>query len=133
MFVRKDGTPNIRRYQKKVSTVFAKGMFCAVDSNGFLIPATSATTVAAKMGIIQKDVLATDTDYAVATYVEVDVPIVLYDWFIADVGAGTPAQANVNARYNLVDSNNVDLTTQTIGNVKVEQIFGDGRVVVTIV
>lgn len=133
MFVRKDGVANIRRYQKAASTVFTKGMFCAINGSGFVIPATSASTVAAKIGVIQKDVSSTDTDYAQNTYVEIDVPIIKYDWFIADVGAGSAVQADVNQMFNLVDANNVDLTTQTIGNVKVEQILSTSKVVVSIV
>lgn len=99
MFKRKNEKHNIMYFQKKVSTLFTNGGLCTVDSNGFLIPG-NATSVQ-HVGIIMRDVVATDADYATAiVYVPVDMcrP---NDSFIADVSAGTVAQTLVGEYHDL--------------------------------
>lgn len=99
MFKRKNDKHNIAYFQKKASTLFTNGGLCSVDSSGFLIPG-NATSVQ-HVGVIMRDVLATDSDYATAVvYVPVDMcrP---NDSFIADVSAGTVAQTLVGEYHDL--------------------------------
>jgi len=131
MFIRKNEKHNIQYFKKKVSTAFINGGLTAVDSNGFLIPAT-ATTVN-HVGVIQVTVATTDTDYATATYVPVDVcrPT---DLFVADVSAGTIAQTVVGAYYDLNSTGDkVDLSATSVKAVYVQDLAEANTKVVVIV
>ncbi len=130
MFKRKNGAHNIQYFKKKVSTAFINGGVVNVDSNGFLIPGT-ATSIN-HLGIVMKTVASTDADYASATYVPVDVARTT-DLFIADVSAGTPAQTNVGAYYDLNSTGDkVDLTGTTTKQVYVQEVLSSTQVVVII-
>lgn len=131
MFKRKNEKHNIQYFKKKVSTAFINGALCSVDSNGFLIPAT-ATSVN-HVGVILKTVASTDSDYASATYVPVDVcrPS---DLFIADVSAGTVAQTVVGDFFDLNSTGDkVDLGTSTVHQVYVQDIMASTSQVVVMV
>lgn len=131
MIKRKNGEHNIQYFKKKVSTAFINGALTNVDSNGFLIPAT-ATSVN-HVGVILKTVAATDSDYATATFVPVDVCRTT-DLFIADVSAGTVNQTAVGAYYDLNSTGDkVDLSATTVKQVYVQDILTASSQVVIIV
>lgn len=120
MIKRKSGAHNIQYFKKKASTAFINGALCNVDSNGYLIPAT-ATSVN-HVGTILLTVASTDADYASATSVPVDVARTT-DLFVADVSAGTVAQTNVGAYYDLNSTGDkVDLSATTVKQVYVQDI-----------
>lgn len=87
MLVRASGKPNIEWYLKTASTAFKNGSVVAFSS-GQLIQATASTLLHA--GVILRDVLSTDSDYASAVKVPVDVPS-SNDIFEADVKSGVTA------------------------------------------
>lgn len=131
MIKRKNGQHNIQYFKKKVSTAFINGALCNVDSNGFLIPATN--TSVNHVGVILVTVAATDSDYASATFVPVDVCRTT-DLFIADVSAGTVAQTAVGAYYDLnATGDKVDLSATTTKQVYVQDILDAQDQVVIIV
>ena len=132
MFVRYNSNPNIQPYQKKASTVFAMNALVGTDANGFLVPATASSTIVGIVGVILRDVVATDGDYAVASMVEVDVPIRLVDQFVADCVTTTIAQTDVGETVELVNSLTIDVG-QTTNNplVRVEKILGSSKVAVS--
>ena len=118
-------------FKKKVSTAFINGALCNVDSNGYLIPAT-ATSIN-HVGVILVTVASTDSDYASATFVPVDVCRTT-DLFIADVSAGTVAQTAVGAYYDLNSTGDkVDLSSTTTKQVYVQDILTASSQVVIIV
>jgi hypothetical protein len=131
MFIRRYGEPNIFPFQKKVSTVFAQGDLCSIDANGFLVPAVQADTKLVIKGIIQRDVLATDTDYAAATMVAVDVPRAGEAAFEADVLTGTAAQTDVGELIEIDTAKGVDVVATTNPICKVEKIISTTKVIVS--
>jgi len=131
MIKRKNGAHNIMYFKKKVSTAFINGALTNVDSNGFLIPAT-ATSIN-HVGVILKTVASTDSDYASATFVPVDVCRTV-DLFVADVSAGTVAQTAVGAFYDLNSTGDkVDLSATTTKQVYVQDILTASSQVVILV
>jgi hypothetical protein len=107
MFKRLTGKPNIEWYAKKASTAFASGDLVYADGSGYIQPADA--TSGDHIGIIMKDVLSTDADYASTTKVPVDVPQD-GDEFVVDVGTGTFTTAMVGNRYDLKDENEIDVS-----------------------
>lgn len=131
MIKRKNGPHNIQYFKKKASTAFINGALTNVDSNGYLIPAT-ATSIN-HIGVILLTVAATDSDYASATFVPVDVARTT-DLFIADVSAGTVNQTAVGAYYDLNSTGDkVDLSSTTTKQVYVQDILSASSQVVIIV
>lgn len=131
MIKRKNGPHNIQYFKKKASTAFINGALTNVDSNGYLIPAT-ATSIN-HLGVILLTVAATDSDYASATFVPVDVARTT-DLFVADVSAGTVAQTAVGAYYDLNSTGDkVDLSATTVKQVYVQDINTATNQVVIIV
>lgn len=72
MIKRISGAPNIHPHAKAASTVFAFNDVVAKDSTGYLVRATAATPRSEIVGLIQREVLSTDADYASNTLVPVD-------------------------------------------------------------
>lgn len=131
MIKRKNDKHTIKYFKKKVSTAFINGALCSVDSDGFLIPAT-ATSVN-HVGVILITVASSDSDYATATYVPVDMCSPT-DLFIADVSAGTVAQTVVGAYYDLNSTGDkVDLSATTTKQVFVQDIMASTTQVVIMV
>lgn len=124
MFIRYNSEPNIQPYAKKASTAFSKNCVVAVDSNGFVLPATASTTINAIVGICMQDIASTDPDYASATMIPIDVPRRLEDQFVADAVTTTLAQTDVGETIQLVDSLTVDAGL-TVDNplVRVEKVI----------
>lgn len=131
MFKRKNEKHDIKYFKKAVSTAYTNGALANIDSSGYLQQAT-ATTIN-HIGVIMKAVVSTDSDYASATYVPVDMcrPT---DLFIADVSAGTIAQTAVGAYYDLNSTGtSVDLSATSVKAVYVQEIMSASSQVVVIV
>jgi hypothetical protein len=133
MFVRYNSEPNIQPYKKVASTAFAMGALVAIDANGFITPAVTASASNDIIGIIQRAVTATDTDYAQNTFVEVDVLTRKNDWVVADVGTGTPAQTDVGEAVEIDNSLTVDVVAVATPLVRVEKIISATKVVVSLI
>lgn len=132
MFVRYNSEPNIKLFKKVASTAFSKGALVAVDANGFITPAVTASASNDIIGVILRDVVATDSDYASNTFCEVDVPRRKDDQFVADVGTGTPAQTDVGESVEIDNSLTVDVVAVASPLVRVEKIISATKVVVSI-
>lgn len=132
MFTRYNSEPNIQAYKKKASTAFSKNALVANDSNGFLVPATASSTINGIVGIILRDVVAADPDYASAEYVEVDVPRRDEDQFIADNVTTSAAQTDVGETCEIVDSLTIDVGNVTNNPlVRVEKVITASKVAVS--
>lgn len=95
MFKRLSGKPNILWMPKKASTVFANGGLVYADGSGAVQPADN--TSGNHLGIMLKDVVATDADYATA-------------------GAKVPLDVPTPGELFEVDVPNGDLATSDVGN-----------------
>lgn len=94
-----------------VSTAFDKGALVAFSS-GYLIPATSSTAAKDIVGVIRHAIAATDSDYATAREVEVEVPVEMNTEWEADVTSGLVA-ADVGLFQDLTDSVTVNRGAST--------------------
>lgn len=86
MFRRKQGKTKFLWLPVTVSTTFSAGGIVAWSS-GYLIEATSTTAVSTHVGVIRHAIVATDSNYATARLVEVEVPVENYVIWEADVTA----------------------------------------------
>lgn len=98
-------------YPKVVSTAFALNDLVYLDSNGYLTPAVDGANIVS-LGLIQKTIAATDTDYASAT----KVPVLVGDKdaeFLCDVSTGTAAITDQGEWIDIDDANSVDVSAST--------------------
>lgn len=87
-------------FPKAASTVFAEGDLVYFNGSGQIIPADA--TSGAHVGVIAKDVVATDADYADTTSVPVLVPIENFvEWDVDTTGA---VAADVGKEIDLTDA-----------------------------
>lgn len=106
-FTQYSGRVKTEWYRKAASTAFSNGALCTVNGTGEIIPATSTSTV--HVGVIQKAVAATDSDYADTTLVPVLVPCDDTEWSI-DVTTGTATEAIEGTYVDLTNSLGVDVS-----------------------
>jgi hypothetical protein len=98
-------------YPKVVSTAFALNDLVYLDGDGYLTPAVDGSNIVA-LGLIQKTVAATDSDYASATM----VPVLVGDKdaeFLCDVSTGTAAITDQGEWIDIDDANSVDVSAST--------------------
>lgn len=131
-FNRTKSEPQIQSFIKKASTAMNFGDAVFIDANGFLDKAGATTTPSDIVGVVQETISSTDSDYATARDIAVDIAEKgdNGDWFIATVGAGTPAQTNVGEAHDLTSAGTVDLTAQSVKAVKVVRIISTTQVAV---
>jgi len=107
MITHYSGKVRVEWYPKKASTAFAVGDLVYADGSGAIQPADATSGM--HIGVIQKKVLSTDSDYASTTSVPVLVPTDDTEWLI-DVGTGTATAALVGTRFDLKDENEADVS-----------------------
>lgn len=109
MFKRISGSPKVEWYPKDASVAFVNGGLTYWNGTGEIIPADA--TSGQHCGVILRDVLSTDSDYATSlAKVPVDVPTT-EDVFEVDVETGTLTTAMVGNQYDLVaDGDAIDVT-----------------------
>lgn len=111
MLKRISGKPNVEWFTKTASTVLSNGGAVALSS-GRLILATASTTQ--HVGVILRACISTDSDYASAITVPVDVPGT-NDIFEADVKSGvTAAATGVGSQCDFFIASSGDTTDVTV-------------------
>jgi len=95
-----------------VSTAFTEGAVVS-SSAGVLIAATASTTALTHMGIIRKTIASTDSDYATARKVPVEVPVEKNVEWLGDVTSGLVA-ADIGLEVDLTNSLNIDRAATAI-------------------
>jgi hypothetical protein len=95
----------------KVSTTFSEGGMVAWDS-GYLIEATSSTAPSTHVGPIRHAITASDSDYATARLVEVEVPVENYVIWEIDVTSGLVA-ADRGLYVDFTDNLTIDRSSST--------------------
>lgn len=113
------GKALIRPYKKAVSTVFAFNDVVTRDSTGYLVRATATTPKSQILGLIQRDVVSTDSDYASNTVVNVLIVGLVGQELTATVDTGTLTQAMVGTTRALADHNGIDVNNSAYGHVKI--------------
>lgn len=126
MFIKNTGKTKTIEFPKAASTAFTIGQLVAFDGSGNITPATSSSTLL--VGVVQKTVTSTDTDYALNTPIPVEVPVEKYAEFIADTTGA--AASNVGGQYDLTDANNVNLSGTSRKVVTVTRLISATKVAV---
>lgn len=123
MIKRINDEANILPFKKVASETFAIGDVVTTNSSGYITKATSTTAPAMLLGQIQRDVLATDTDYALNSDVDVDVFCDADDVYTADVSTGTLVQSMVGSSFDLDDHNSINVNQNSIKAVKIVRVL----------
>jgi hypothetical protein len=93
------------------STAIARGALVTFSS-GLLVAATAQTANAAIVGVLDKTIATTDSDFATARLVPVIVPIEKHVLFEGDVTSGLVA-ADLGTECDLTDASTVDRSAST--------------------
>lgn len=132
-FKRARGEPNIQPYIKAASTTMNFGDAVALVA-GFIQPAANNTAAKDIIGVVQETISSTDSDFATARAIAVDVAEKgdNGDWFEAVIGAGTPVQANAGTSYDLFTAGaGVDFGNTTYKQVKLQGLKTATTVIVS--
>ena len=103
------------------STAITKGTLLTFSS-GLLIAATSSTAAADIVGVIRHTIASTDTDYATARLVEVEVPVERMTEWTADVTSGLVA-ADILKEVDLTDGATVNRGASSIKAVRCSAVL----------
>lgn len=106
-----DAQTRVEWYQKAASETFTFNDLVYIDGSGFITKAVDGALFV-PMGLIQKTIAATDSDYASNTRVPVLVPGPDAE-FLCDVSTGTAAQTDVGEWIDIDDHNSVDVGAST--------------------
>lgn len=86
-------------------------------SSGLLVAATSGTAAADIIGVSVKPIVSTDTDYATARLVPVEVPVERYTVWEGDVTSGLVA-ADIGIEVDLTDGSTVNRAATSVKAVR---------------
>lgn len=98
------------------STALSRGELLTFTS-GKLVAATAGTAAVAIVGVLQKEIAATDDDYASDRLVPVDVPVEKHCIWEADVTSGLVA-TDIGGEFDLTDSETVNRGASSVDVVK---------------
>lgn len=115
-------------YQKAASEAFTFGDVVGINTSGFMTKYLDGSSFPI-MGLIQRTIAATDTDYALNTKVPVLVAGAEAE-YLCDVSTGTAAQTDVGEYIDVDDSNSVDVGSSTNNDAYVTQFISAALVVV---
>lgn len=104
MFKLAKGQARVEWYPKVASTAFTNGALVYATGSGTITPAI--TTSGDHIGVIQKDVASTDSDYASNTLVPVLVP---HEGAEFEADTASAVSTNVGNSYDLSDSLTVNV------------------------
>ena len=110
-FILKRGKTCIRWLPVTTSTALSADSLVAFSS-GYLVAATSTTAGSATAGVLLKAITSSDSDYATARLVAVQVPLEADVQWEADVTSGLAA-TSIGAFYDLTDAVTVATTGST--------------------
>lgn len=120
-FLRYRGKTKTRWLPVTPSTAFTKGDIVSYSS-GYLIRATSSTTALSHCGVIKKTIASTDSDYATARLVPVEIPLEKDVEWLAPVTSGLVA-ADVGLLVDLTDAGTINRGASTIDAAQVASVI----------
>jgi len=103
------------------STAFTKDTLVTFSA-GLLTVAVAGTTSANLIGVIRKTIASTDSDYATARLVPVDVPVERFTEWEGDVTSGLVA-ADILSEVDLTNAGTVDRSASAIKAVRVTKVL----------
>ena len=116
MIEQKSGKVDILPFKKAASTAFTRNDVVTKDSSGYLVRATATTPRSELLGLIDRTVASTDSDYAENTVCGVTLLAGAGKEFKATVDTGSLTQAMVGEQFDLADHNGIDVTSNAIGH-----------------
>ncbi len=120
-FIRHKGKTVVRWLPVTTSTVMTKGDIVSWSS-GLLIRATSSTAAKTHVGVVGKTILATDSDYATARLIPVEVPMERMVEWKAPVTSGLVA-ADIGLWVDLTDAQTVNRAASTYDAAQVKSVI----------
>jgi len=124
-FIRHRGKTKTIWVPVTTSTAFTKGAIVSYSS-GYVIPATSSTAALSHVGVIKKTIASTDSDYATARLVPVEVPVEKNVEWIGDVTSGLVA-ADVGLLVDLTDSLTINRGASTVDAAMVRGVISSTK------
>lgn len=128
MFKRYSGKTKVMWLPKAASTAFSKGALVYPNGLGQVIPADS--TSGCHVGVIQRDVASTDSDYASTSLVPVEVPVERWTEWVVD--ASSAVAADVLTEIDLTDSLNANRSASSKDALLVTGIISASKIRVVI-
>ncbi len=104
-----------------VSTAFTKDTFVTFSA-GYLTVAAAGTAAKNIIGVIRKTIASTDSDYATARTVPVDIPVERFTEWEIDVTSGLVA-ADVMKEVDLTDAATVNRAASSVEAVRVKEVI----------
>lgn len=129
MITKNSGEVCVEPYIAPASTAFAFNDVVTRDANGKLAKATATTPRSELLGLIQRTILSTDTDYAS----DKSVPVLQFDDdgdFLADVSTGTLVQAMVGKRFDIDDENSINVNKTIQKSVEIVRVLSTSKAIV---
>lgn len=123
-FILRQGKTKTMLLPVTTSTVLTKDTLVTFSS-GLLIAATSSTAAADIVGVVRKTIVSTDSDYATARLIPVDVPVERYT-----VWEGTTASAvatDIGIETDLTDAGTVNRGATSVKAVRMNKLLSATR------
>lgn len=120
-FILKKGKTKFVYLPVTTSTAITTGTLVTFSS-GLLIAATSSTAAADIAGVLRHTIASTDSDYATARLVEVQVPVERFTHWTGDVTSGLVA-ADIGIEVDLTDGATVNRGATSVKAVRVMEVL----------
>lgn len=121
-----DKETHVEFFPKAASETFTFNDLVYVNSSGYITKAVDGSAIRC-LGLIQKTIAATDSDYASNTRVPVLVPGP-HAVFLCDVSTGSAAQTDVGEEIDIDDHNSVDVSASTYDIFQVTAVISTTQV-----
>lgn len=121
-----DELTHLEWFKKTASTTYTFNDLVTIDTTGYLIKSVDGSTLTV-IGLIQRTIAATASDYASNTKVPVLVPGP-NAVFLCDVSTGTAAAEDVGQWIDIDDHNSVDVDASTYGIFQIVGIVSSTQV-----
>lgn len=120
-FIPKTGRLKDRFLPVTPSTALSKNSLVTFSS-GKLVAATSSTAAADIIGVVEKAIVSTDSNYATDRLIAVRIPVERMSLWEADVTSGLVA-TDVGVEVDLTDASTVNRAASSIKAVRVVQVI----------
>lgn len=128
-FIRHDGRTKLISAPVTTSTVMTSGQLVAYSA-GLLVSATSGTLVANLVGVLRKTIASTDSDYATARNVPVEVPLDKNVEWEADTASAVAA--DIGAEVDLTDALTINRGASSIKVAQIREVPTASKVIVVL-
>ena len=127
LFRENGANAHLEWFQKAASEAFAFNDIVGINTSGYLTKYLDGSAFP-EVGLIQKTIASTDSDYASNTKVPVLVAGAEAE-YLCDVSTGSAAQTDVGEYIDVDDSNSVDVGTSSNNDFYVTQVISASLVV----